>query len=153
MRSASKLVRQAASADDIPFDDKVELLRKKFVDAPPHESTFDKEAVPFFSPHEVRTTIYKMNSQAATSIDGWTKDLFSQTIDAIPDIADLLAVFLNMILADNVGELFTKCLVHYQGADDQVHHQGTDDESADDHVHHKGANDQSANDHDCSEGQ
>ena len=111
VRSARKLLfQQVETGNDMQFAEKVELLRKKFVEKDRKNNDhllpdlmLDKlNVVPAFPPEIITKTMMKIPSQAAPCIDGWNKRLLNDCIKAIPDIAGLLG----QLFADILNDLY-----------------------------------------------
>lgn len=109
LKSANKLISHGINGD-IPFEEKVAGLRAKLVDKDPDDvddAPIGFEDVPAFSGGEVVSTLKAVNRQCATSIDGWTKDIFMAAIKGAPGVADSLAAVLHIILTQPLSPLLS----------------------------------------------
>ena len=98
IKAAMKILQQDSTRPDTRFEEKESALRSKFI-AP--QRTYERMSatttVPFPSAVVIKA-IQKMSANAATCIDGWTKQLLSQAIQVDASIADdigLLCAFIN----------------------------------------------------------
>lgn len=97
MRSANQLLSSAADAPELPFEAKVEGMKKKVLDGS-FESSIPRRTVAIFSPDEVLKALRKCSGQAANAVDGWSKRLLEQAISANGEIAPMLGELLHFIL-------------------------------------------------------
>jgi len=111
LRAANTLLKSQADAAEIPFAEKLSALREKILDQPVHHSQLAKANISIISHHEVITAIHRVSRQAATSIDGWTKDLLTQAIQHNPTFATDLGVWLTSLLTDSHSELWRSCIL------------------------------------------
>lgn len=97
--SANQLLHNVSEADDIPFDEKVKLMKEKVLDGT-FTSSIPRTTVPLITSFEVTKAVKKASKNASNAIDGWTKSLLLQAMDCDPEIANLLGVFLHWLLTD-----------------------------------------------------
>ena len=98
--------------DDAQWRQDVETLRSKFPQREP-ENAFDVEpvrVVPQFPEFDVLTCINKLSRNAATAIDGWTRDLLKSATDIDPSIAADLGLITSWIAMSHAPESQTECL-------------------------------------------
>jgi hypothetical protein len=102
LRSAVKILRQDSLSPDTTFEEKFDTLQEKFLRR--RQPIPDLPTVPMvpYVGETVRKVLLKMSRNAATCIDGWTKDLMVQAIAVDPSILDDLGHF---CLAVNCGLL------------------------------------------------
>lgn len=105
IKSAVKLLQDEGEASDVTFEEKVELLRTKFIpraqdveEAPMYTTS------PFAGIH-VENAVRKMSRNAAGCIDGWSKDLYAQAMAFDTTIKDSLGVICQMVNDGVFGEL------------------------------------------------
>jgi ribonuclease HI len=103
MRSANQLLSSAADAPELPFDAKVEGMKKKILDGN-FSCNIPRQTVPLFSPAEVTQALRKCSNQAANAVDGWSKRLLEQAISVNPEIPQLLADMLHFILTGPISQ-------------------------------------------------
>jgi ribonuclease HI len=103
MRSANQLLSSAADAPEMPFEEKVEGMKKKLLQGS-FSSDIPRKTVPLFSPAEVAKALRKCSNQAANAIDGWSKRLLEQAISVNPDILQLLGDMLHFVLTGPISQ-------------------------------------------------
>jgi ribonuclease HI len=106
IRQAVNIMQTAAeSNEEMPFADKMRLLREKFL----HRETVLQEAtlattIPF-NTIAVRKAIKSIPNNAANCIDGWSPALLRQAISTLPDIADEIGFIAAQINDSQFGSL------------------------------------------------
>ena len=110
LRTANKLVKTAATTDELSFEEKTSRLREKFVGVP-FTSNIPMENIPLISADEVTQTLQKMSTQAATAIDGWTPTLLLQAIHHDYKIASMVGCMLTTILTQPLSKDFEEKLL------------------------------------------
>jgi ribonuclease HI len=116
LRSANSLLRSTAECGhEVSFENKMDALRAKILETPVGGEAFvsqiPKRAIPFFTAREVIDGLHSLNRQAATSIDGWTKDLLISVIAHQSSFADDLATWLTRLLTDDLDPLLEQCFL------------------------------------------
>jgi hypothetical protein len=101
LRSAVKLMQQDSRQADSSFEEKVATLREKFIPRRADVTPLKAEPTLAFPRNIVYKVVSKMSRNAATCIDGWTRDLMMQAIIVDPSLADLLGQLCGYI-NDNV---------------------------------------------------
>lgn len=111
IRSANKLLKQTAQQDDIPHEVKVQKLKEKINSSiPGPQDRIKNEDIPAFSGKEFLSALKKINRQAASSIDGWTKDMIAAAVGIDASIADDLAALCTHLLTQPVSEKLTSII-------------------------------------------
>ena len=88
IKSAVKLLQQDAMRPDAPFEEKVEVMHSKFIRRTADFGKLDATPTDPFSAAVVWQVLKKMSRNAATCIDGWTKDLLKQAMCVDSTIAE-----------------------------------------------------------------
>lgn len=99
MKSANKLLQTMADAEELSFGAKLETLRSKTISQTGLLHQDALPPIPMISGNEVQKALNRMNRQAATAIDGLTKDLLQVAIEHDSEIAVLLGHILHHILS------------------------------------------------------
>ena len=110
VRTANGLISAQADAGDMAFDEKLRLLKTKFVPSKGQASQFAQSMIPPIAAREVRTALRNINRQAATSIDGWSKDLVNAAVSGNPGLAHDLAAILTIVISQPISALLTDIL-------------------------------------------
>lgn len=111
LRSANKLIQQVSEQADMPFEQKVEKLKLKFVNSTNTAPSIDFQNIPHISAAEINDTLAKMSKQAATAIDSWTPTLLLQCTQFYPEFADMLATILTIIITQPLSQLLKDILL------------------------------------------
>ena len=110
---AMRLVAAAAERDDIPHDQKVEMLKDKFIvrqeqfatpENPYNGDSIRLRHTDAFPAKTIMTALGKMPTKAAPCIDRWTPTLLLQAISIYPEIADLIGEICAKINDDALGQ-------------------------------------------------
>ena len=116
IKAAVALVQAMASHPQEPLDEEgfAELTERLKVKFPSRREAIDvsvtpKETAPFAA-DQVITALLRMNRNAATCVDSWTRDTFMQAITCDRSIAEDLGVLLSMINNGVFGTLVSDCL-------------------------------------------
>ena len=114
MRTANKLLRNQATNDDVPFEEKVEMLKAKLVnkdeDDDNADASFPLSEVPLIGGAEVRKALHKINRQSATSVEGWSKDHLAVALRGMPGLDDLIGQILTIIMSQPLTGLLEQIL-------------------------------------------
>ena len=113
IKTANKLIRNQATRDDMPHDEKVEGLKKKFVNkdtADESEEVFAIRQVPIFTGFEVRSALRKINRQCATGADGWSKDHLMSALRGSEGLDDILGSIFTTIASQRLSPLLEDVL-------------------------------------------
>jgi hypothetical protein len=109
IKEAVKIMQSEAEAPDVNFDDKLKVLREKFIarvrDLEPFDGEQSPHVVPFAGKH-VHNVVKKLSKNAATCIDGWSRDLLMQCFLFDATIADSFGVFLSCVANGWFNALF-----------------------------------------------
>jgi hypothetical protein len=112
MRAAVKLIQNVSEQHtaDINFEEKVTLLRKKFIEPFAPVRLDPLVAVLPFEAVYVTKAIERQSKQAAKAIDGWSRELLVQATHADPSILDDIAAIAQFMLEGLFGDLIVQCL-------------------------------------------
>ena len=111
LRSAVRILQQDAKSDDTTFEQKIEQMQQKFPQATqPYTPTTQPHCTPCFHPEQVKRCVAKLSKQAATCIDGWTRQLIEQAIEIDPNIASLVGQICTWINDSAFGQFPMDCL-------------------------------------------
>jgi hypothetical protein len=99
LHAANRYVHAVADTPDIPFEQKVPLMKQKILEGN-FISSIPKQNIPLISSAEVLKAITKANNQASNAVDAWTKDLLLQATSIDNEITNLLGQFLTWLLTD-----------------------------------------------------
>lgn len=110
IKSAVKLLHQAANAEDIPFETKLAKLRTKFIPRCDAVAEHPLTRTASFDTVRINDVLKHMPKQAATCIDRWTPKLLLQAIAVLPTIADDIGVICAQINDDVYGPLVQDCI-------------------------------------------
>jgi hypothetical protein len=110
IKSALNLIDHESQGADIDFDLKLHRLKAKFIDKTGDIDPIIPTSTTPFSGLQVINAIEKMPRDAATCIDGWTKDLLSQAVAGNPPVADLLGTLLAYVNDSQFGANVMKIL-------------------------------------------
>jgi hypothetical protein len=106
IRQAVNLMQTVAeTGDEIPFGEKVDLLRAKFIQREDPLTDTPRETTIPFNAIAVRKAIKSMPSNAANCIDGWSPSLLRQAISAMPQVADEIGYIASQINNSQFGTL------------------------------------------------
>jgi ribonuclease HI len=97
LRSAMKIIQQESETGDMNFDSKVAALKEKFLQRRGEVARLSSVTTFPFARETVIEVLQKMSRNAATCIDGWTKDLLLDAIFIDREIADLAGSVCAMI--------------------------------------------------------
>ena len=115
MRSANRILQATADAPELSHAEKVEVLKSKIKDTNVEPPTFPRADVPMFSPAEVKEALKSANRQAASAIDGMTKDLLEQAISHDAEIAAMLGEMLHYILTARLSPRLQQIILVSRG--------------------------------------
>ena len=97
LKSAMKILQQDSERPDTSFEEKEAALRSKFINPQrDYEELKALTTVPFPA-STVTKALLKMSANAATCIDGWTKQLLLQAVQFDSSIADDIGVLCSYI--------------------------------------------------------
>lgn len=103
LRAANKLLAMTSETSEMPFTEKVESLKSKLNSAT-RTKVVPPTDIPMFSTSETLHAIRSLNRQAATAIDGWTRDHLEAAVRADPSIVDDLGAFMHLILTQPLSD-------------------------------------------------
>lgn len=117
LRTANVLLQSVAEQEEMPYEMKLKTLQLKLTGSSvtTNTATFVRETIPFISAAEVRTALSRCNRQAATAIDGYTKDILMASIEDNAEIAGLLADFLHWIITSELSTFFCDIILSCRG--------------------------------------
>lgn len=114
IRRANRMVHTSTNSDDMQFDRKVEAMKKKVLRSD-YTNGSAPATVPAIAAGEVVDAVMRMNGQAATAIDGWTKTHLTQAMAVDSSIAVTLGEWLHRIISNPLPPLLRDIFVAARG--------------------------------------
>lgn len=116
LRAANKLLQTASDQEELPFDEKVRILKAKIDSQTPNsDATFEAKNIPMISAHETEQALRKANRQAASCIDGLTKDHLMQAAEIDAEIYSMLGEVLHWMLTSMKGGITKQAILLSRG--------------------------------------
>ena len=115
LRTANRMLVAMAEADDMSFEQKVEGMKKKIIGDTGFKTKVERKNVPMFSTSEIVTALRKQNKQAATAVDGWTRQLIESAVNVNIDVATKIGQLLHFIITAPISELLRQMFTLSRG--------------------------------------
>ena len=100
---------------EISFELKKNTFQEKLPRDDSEPPTYPRVNVPMFSDEEILNATKSLNRQAATAIDGYTKDLLLQAFEQDASIISLFGTLLHWILTTNMSHAIRRILLLNRG--------------------------------------
>ena len=115
VRSANKLLHSISDGKEISFELKKNTFQEKLPRDDSEPPTYPRVNVPMFSDEEILNATKSLNRQAATAIDGYTKDLLLQAFEQDASIISLFGTLIHWILKTNMSHTIRRILLLNRG--------------------------------------